>query len=221
MDPITVSVMGALLLAGGVPDTESPPPPVSPAVRAQQAEGQNWTEEIAGAALRTGLSEALIRQVMDAESAGVAKAVSPKGAIGLMQLMPETYREMAADLGLGPDPFNPRDNVLAGAVFLKKMLDRFGSPDFLAAYNAGPQCLDEVLAGLRPLPAESREFMEKVAAQFGIADAGSTIGAGSLGHGIPASGGLFFASRPSGFVAGQESTGHGIFVLLGAQKPGP
>ena len=142
--------------------------------RRDRPAGTPWigTEEIANAARLTGLSEPLIRQVMDAESAGAANAVSPKGAMGLMQLMPDTYKEMSADLGLGADPFNPRDNVLAGAVFLKKMLDRFGSPAFLAAYNAGPQCLDEVLAGLRPLPDESRAFMEKVAAQFGMADAG-------------------------------------------------
>jgi soluble lytic murein transglycosylase-like protein len=221
MDPVTVSVMAALLFAGEAQDIQPQPAPVLPTAGADAAEGRDWAEEIAGAARRTGLSEALIRKVILAESAGVATAVSPKGAMGLMQLMPETYREMAVGLDLGADPFNPRDNALAGAVFLKRMLDRFGSPNFLAAYNAGPQCMDEVLAGLRPLPEESRVFMEKVAAEFGVAGVSSMTGTGGLGRGIAASDGLFFVSRPSDFTARQESPRHSIFVPLGARKAGP
>ncbi|WP_447411863.1 lytic transglycosylase domain-containing protein, partial [Clostridium perfringens] len=75
---------------------------------------------------------------MRVESAGDAHAVSRAGAIGLMQIMPATYAELRRDLGLGPDPFAVRDNVLAGTAYLRRMYDRYGSPGFLAAYNAGP-----------------------------------------------------------------------------------
>lgn len=218
---MTVPVMAALLFASGAPTGQALAEQGAANARIGQPEHRDWAEEIANAARLTGLSEPLIRQVMDAESAGVAGAVSPKGAMGLMQLMPQTYRETAAELGLGTDPFNPRDNVLAGAVFLKKILDRFGSPEFLAAYNAGPQCLVEVLAGIRPLPAESRAFMEKVAAEFGMPNAASMIGSGSLAREIAASGGLFFVSRHGDFGSRQAASGNSIFVPLGAQRPDP
>ena len=66
------------------------------------------------------------------------RAISPKGAMGLMQLMPETWAALRARYGLGRDAFDPHDNILAGAAFLREMHDRYGSPGFLAAYNAGP-----------------------------------------------------------------------------------
>lgn len=221
MDPVIAPAVAVLLLAIATPSLQPPSAFGQAQARIDLSAHLEWSEEIADAALRTGLSDALIRQVMDGESAGVATALSPKGAMGLMQLMPETYREIAADLGLGPDPFNPHDNVLAGAVFLKRMLDRFGSPVFLAAYNAGPQCMEEVLAGLRPLPDESRIFMDKVAVRLGLADGGSVLGSSGLARGITGSGGLFFVSRRNGFAAGQSAPGQSIFVPLGAQKRGP
>lgn len=218
---MTAPAVMALLLASGSPTVQTQLDQRSAEAAMDRTARQDWSEEIADAARRTGLSEDWIRQVMNAESAGVANAVSPKGAVGLMQVMPETYTEIAADSGLGLDPFNPRDNVLAGAIFLKRMLDRFGSPYFLAAYNAGPQCLDEVLAGLRPLPAESQAFMDKVALQLGLADGGSMLGSGGLARGNAALGGLFFVSRPGGFAAGQGTAGESIFVPLDSQKPRP
>ena len=65
--------------------------------------------------------------------------VSAAGAMGLMQLEPETYREMAAQYGLGSDPFNPYDNIMAGTAYIHEMYVIYGSPGFLAAYNAGPR----------------------------------------------------------------------------------
>ena len=64
--------------------------------------------------------------------------VSSAGAMGLMQLMPGTWRDMRAVLGLGPDPHDPHDNILAGTAYLRLMYDRFGYPGLFAAYNAGP-----------------------------------------------------------------------------------
>jgi len=69
--------------------------------------------------------------------------------------------------GLGRDPFDPRDNILAGAAYLREMHDRYGSPGFLAAYNAGPQRYDEYLAGVRALPAETRAYVATLAPLVG------------------------------------------------------
>ncbi len=104
---------------------------------------------------------------MGAESAGDARAVSHKGAMGLMQIMPDTWSALRMRYGLGRDPFDPRDNILAGAAYLREMHDRYGSPGFLAAYNAGPQRYDEYLAGVRALPAETRAYVAMLAPLIG------------------------------------------------------
>jgi len=122
---------------------------------------------IAEAARRFGVPIAWIRAVMDAESAGDVHAVSRNGAMGLMQIMPNTWSELRMRYGLGRDPFDPRDNILAGAAYLREMHDRYGSPGFLAAYNAGPQRYDEYLAGGRALPAETRAYVATLAPLVG------------------------------------------------------
>jgi hypothetical protein len=83
--------------------------------------------------------------------------------MGLMQVMPATYAELAARHGLGPDPYYPKDNILAGTAYLREMYDRFGNPAFLAAYNGGPGTLDGYLAGRRGLPNETRNYVAKIA----------------------------------------------------------
>ena len=55
--------------------------------------------------------------------------------------------------GLGDDPYDPHNNILAGAAYIQEMYDRYGAPGFLAAYNAGPQRVDDYLAGASDLPA--------------------------------------------------------------------
>ena len=70
--------------------------------------------------------------------AAIVRAISPKGAIGLMQIMPDTWTGLRRRYGLGIDPFDPHDNILAGAAYLRELHDRYGVPGFLAAYNAGP-----------------------------------------------------------------------------------
>lgn len=117
---------------------------------------------VAEAAQRFGLPEAWIRSVMRVESAFDARAVSSAGAIGLMQLMPKTYAQLRVRYGLGADPYHPRDNILAGAAYLREMYDRYGAPGFLAAYNAGPGRYEEHLAG-RPLPSETRAYVARLA----------------------------------------------------------
>jgi len=118
---------------------------------------------VAEAAERFGLPEVWIWAVMRAESAGRPQAVSHAGAMGLMQVLPATWAELRSRHGLGDDPFDPRDNILAGAAYLREMLDRFGSPGFLAAYNAGPTRYENHLATGRPLPAETRAYLATLA----------------------------------------------------------
>lgn len=116
----------------------------------------------AEAAQRFGVPEAWIRAVMRVESAGNVRAISSAGAMGLMQVMPATWAELRVRHRLGRNPYDPRDNILAGAAYLREMHDRYGSPGFLAAYNAGPGRYEEYLAG-RPLPAETRAYVATLA----------------------------------------------------------
>jgi hypothetical protein len=102
-----------------------------------------------------------IRAVIDAESAGDVRTRSPKGAMGLMQIMPETWAELRLRYDLGNDPYDPRENILAGTAYLRELHDRYGSPGFLAAYNAGPARYEEHLAG-RTLPAETQAYLQKL-----------------------------------------------------------
>jgi soluble lytic murein transglycosylase-like protein len=125
------------------------------------------SDHVAEAAARFGLPAAWLWQVIDAESAGDPRAVSRAGAIGLMQVMPATYAELRGRYGLGPDPFDPRDNVLAGAAYLRELYHRYGAPAFLAAYNAGPGRLDAHLKDGRPLPAETRRYLARLAPSVG------------------------------------------------------
>jgi soluble lytic murein transglycosylase-like protein len=120
------------------------------------------------AAQRFHIPESWIRSVMRVESFGDARAVSPKGAIGLMQVMPKTYAELRVRHRLGVDPCDPRNNILAGAAYLREMLDRYGAPGFLAAYNAGPARYDEHLIKGRPLPGETQDYVAKLAPAIGV-----------------------------------------------------
>lgn len=122
------------------------------------------------ASRRFNIPVAWLRAVMWAESGGDTDAVSNKGAIGLMQLMPKTYAELQAKLGLGPDPFNPRDNILAGAAYLSELYERYGTDGFLAAYNAGPGRYEEHLRG-KPLPSETTDYVARLAPELGFGDA--------------------------------------------------
>ena len=114
---------------------------------------------VAEAALRFGIPASWITAVMQAESRGVVRAVSPKGAMGLMQIMPDTWSGLRSRYGLGADPFDPHDNILAGAAYLRELHDRYGTAGFLAAYNAGPGRYEDHLASGRPLPAETQAYV--------------------------------------------------------------
>jgi soluble lytic murein transglycosylase-like protein len=141
----------ALLLAA--PATASPVDP--------------WRPLIAEASQRFGIPEEWIVRVMRAESGGRTTLngrpiTSHAGAMGLMQVMPGTYREMARVHRLGADPYLPRDNIMAGTAYLRAMYDRYGYPGLFAAYNAGPGRYEEYLRGRRALPGETRAYLAQV-----------------------------------------------------------
>jgi hypothetical protein len=83
--------------------------------------------------------------------------------MGLMQLMPGTWAAMRWQHGLGADPHDPRDNIMAGAAYLRAIYDRFGYPGLFAAYNAGPARYAEHLATGRPLPGETQRYIASFA----------------------------------------------------------
>ena len=127
-----------------------------------------WRPFISEASARFGIPEAWIVRVMRAESGGQTMlegrpTTSRAGAMGLMQLMPGTWAEMRERLGLGDDPHDPRDNIVAGTAYLRLMYDRFGYPGLFAAYNAGPARYAEHLATGRSLPGETRAYLAAVA----------------------------------------------------------
>lgn len=113
-----------------------------------------------------------IRAVMHVESHGDRRVVSPKGAMGLMQLMPSTWAELRYRYSLGRDPFDPHDNIYAGAAYLREMYDQYGSPGFLAAYNAGPKRYEAYRYRGRRLPPETVSYVAMLAPAIAAGKAG-------------------------------------------------
>jgi D-alanyl-D-alanine carboxypeptidase len=129
--------------------------------------GDPWGPYIRQAAQRFDVPQQWIRAVIQQESAGEVQALSPAGAMGLMQLMPSTYEMLREEYGLGNDPFEPHDNILAGTAYIRQMYERYGAPGFLAAYNAGPARVDDYLATGDPLPDETVGYLSNVAPRLG------------------------------------------------------
>jgi hypothetical protein len=127
-----------------------------------------WAPTIATASARFNVPANWVRAVVQMESGGRTMLgegrpiVSRAGAMGLMQLMPGTYRLMRAQFGLGTDPFNPRDNIYAGAAYLHQLYQHYGFPAMFAAYNDGPGHLEERLQRGRLLPLETRNYVSRI-----------------------------------------------------------
>ena len=126
-----------------------------------------WGPYIQEASSRFGVPDPWIRAVMRQESAGNEDALSSAGAMGLMQVMPTTYDGLRIRHGLGDDPFDPHNNMLAGTAYLREMYDRYGAPGFLAAYNAGPNRLEQYLGGGGSLPDETVTYVATIAPRLG------------------------------------------------------
>ena len=128
-----------------------------------------WGPHIREAAAKFDVPERWVREVMRQESGGNqyghggALITSGAGAMGLMQVMPATYDELRGRYPeLGSDPFDPHNNILAGTAYIREMYDIYGSPGFLAAYNAGPGRLDDYLTRSRSLPLETRRYVASI-----------------------------------------------------------
>ena len=131
-----------------------------------------WGPFVQEAATRFDVPAQWIRAVMHQESGGHeyldgAPITSSAGAMGLMQLMPSTYSDLQAQYGLGDDPYDPHDNIMAGTGYIRQMYDKYGSPGFLAAYNAGPARVDDYLAGQGGLPAETVNYVAAITPHLG------------------------------------------------------
>jgi len=136
-----------------------------------------FTAFVTEASRRFGVPEHWIRAVMHVESGARPRARSSKGAMGLMQIMPGTWNELRARHGLGADPYDVRDNILAGTAYLRELHDRYGAPGFLAAYNAGPGRYEHHLVTGRPLPAETRAYIAALAPMINRAPTRVQLGA--------------------------------------------
>ncbi|GCE81663.1 lytic transglycosylase domain-containing protein [Komagataeibacter oboediens] len=132
------------------------------AIPMQTANAAPLETYVTEAATRMQIPSAWIAAVMQAESQGDASTVSPKGAMGLMQIMPDTWRELRHALNLGADPYDPHDNITAGAAYLRWLHDRYGDAGFLAAYNAGPGRYEQLLTAGKMLPDETRKYVARV-----------------------------------------------------------
>ena len=120
------------------------------------------TNFIVDAARTAGLPEPWIAAVMRAESGGDPNAVSSAGARGCMQIMPSTWHDLQGRGVAGPDPFDARANMTAGAIYLRTMHDRYGWPDALAAYHAGAGRFEDYLTSGRRLPTATLVYVHRI-----------------------------------------------------------
>jgi len=171
---------------------------------------------VAEASQRFGLPETWIYAVMRTESAGRIGAVSSAGAMGLMQLMPGTWARQRTWFELGADPFDPRDNIMAGTSYLREMYDSYGASGFLAAYNAGPGRYEDWRDRGRPLPAETRAYVARIAPMLQSASAPSVVASATAAQPLHRSWtqSQLFAARSNG-----EDDASGSFAAAASPQP--
>lgn len=126
-----------------------------------------WRSHIIEASSRFDLPAAWIAAVIRVESFGQTHwdgelVVSEAGAVGLMQVLPDTYEVLRERHDLGPDPHEPRDNILAGTAYLRLLYEIYGFPGFLGAYNAGPGRYGAHLFHGGELPGQTAVYMERI-----------------------------------------------------------
>jgi soluble lytic murein transglycosylase-like protein len=174
-----------------------------------------WQSYISEASQRFGIPESWVRSVIMAESGGDTKAVSPKGAMGLMQLMPGTWEGLRSAYALGADPFDPKANILAGTAYLKAMYDRFDYPALFEAYNAGEGRYEDHLRRGKPLPEETRAYAANLGKKLGFG--------GQFPPNVASGTKLFFAlSTVEARDSNKENSvpPHGLFVRISTATAG-
>jgi len=132
-----------------------PEPKVAEAEAAPTPLSAPYSDLVDEVAARHGVNPRLVKAMIRVESGYRADARSRKGAMGLMQLMPETARQYAVR-----DPYEPRTNIEAGIAHLQSLLERFTLPLALAAYNAGEAAVQR-FGGIPPYP-ETRDYVRRV-----------------------------------------------------------
>ncbi|GAA4772879.1 hypothetical protein GCM10023219_20110 [Stakelama sediminis] len=134
----------------------------SPVGAAPSAQPGGCARHAPEAAMRSGVPIDLILRVMRAESGDNPRALSPKGAMGCMQIMPGTWRTVSAHYNLGSEPFDARRNMIGGAMYLAELISRYGMSGAIPAYNAGPGRYERYIAGTASLPAETIAYTARI-----------------------------------------------------------
>ncbi len=147
------------------------PPPSEFETEQRMSPGERmsrWYPQITRAAQRFNVPVAWMRSVLALESGGRTMSgpgipiTSSAGAMGLMQLMPDTYRDMRDQYRLGPDPYDPHDNIVAAAAYLRQLHDKYGYPAMFAAYNDGPGNLAQRMIDGRMLPLQTQLYVAAI-----------------------------------------------------------
>ena len=192
-----------------------------------------WGPYITEAAAKFDVPDRWIREVMHQESGGRLYGrsgdliTSGAGAMGLMQVMPATYDEIRARYPeLGDDPYDPHNNILAGTAYIREMYDIYGSPGFLAAYNAGPGRLDDYLTRNRTLPEETRRYVANIGPRIAGAEPrtqspGQQFAMNALPYAIPDGTRYGVSSRYSAPTAAPITLAPPAPIQLAAAQPLP
>jgi hypothetical protein len=213
-----VVILAASMLSSGAAHAEQK---LSATRRRNDLSVSPFAAFVTGASKRFGVPEHWIRAVMHAESSAKQRARSERGAMGLMQIMPTTWTELRTRYGLGADPYDPRDNILAGAAYIRELYDRYGAPGFLAAYNAGPGRYERHLATGRPLPDETQAYVATLAPMITGARTNVQIGgvarssawASSSQFATRSTGVSLDGSSPTDMRQNRSSRAHGVVDL--------
>jgi soluble lytic murein transglycosylase-like protein len=170
------------IILGNLPGEGSPPaaaprlPEAPPPAHRREGRRERLFPLVSAAAAAHGVSESLLTAVIEVESGFDPEALSPKGAVGLMQLMPGTARRLRVG-----DPRDPAANIDAGARYLKELLERFGNDLHLAvaAYNAGPGAV--LRRGGIPALEETRRYVPEVIRRYHELESGVRPRPGAAG----------------------------------------
>jgi soluble lytic murein transglycosylase-like protein len=223
---VTMLLLPASALSQSTAATLGPQPPVLS--RHVSSPVDKWIPFITKASKRFGVPSVWIRAVMRVESDGQTTQngipiTSPAGAMGLMQVMPDTYADVQTRYGLGHDPYDPQDNIMAGAAYLHEMYLRYGYPDLFAGYNAGPARFDRYLYDGTSLPAETMAYLEALGQlQFAMPQPGD-LAAGNDENftdrsvGVAGKAASNLAVEAPG-MAGLMPSSRGLFVALQTQS---